>query len=154
MTAAHTPTGSRRIIDVKPVMYSPAAVPSSTRAAPAKKRIWSHIGGISSSIVSCFGLPVLRRLDVHELLGALLERVGDPQQGALALGRRGVAPALERARRVLEGGVDVGLARQRRGGVDLAGAGIDQLGRLAARRGHALAVDEVRDLFAHGVSSV
>ena len=58
MTAAHTPTGSRRIIDVKPVMYSPAAVPSRMRAAPAKKRIWSHIGGISSSSVSCFGLPV------------------------------------------------------------------------------------------------
>ncbi len=39
-------------------MYSPADLPSSTRAAPAKKRIWSHIGGTSSSIVSCFGLPV------------------------------------------------------------------------------------------------
>ena len=39
-------------------MYSPADLPSSTRAAPAKKRIWSAIGGISSDAVSSFGLPV------------------------------------------------------------------------------------------------
>ena len=39
-------------------MYSAADFPSSMRAAPAKKRIWSHIGGISSSIVSWRGLPV------------------------------------------------------------------------------------------------
>ena len=53
-----TPIGSRRIQDVKPSMYSVVALPSSTRAAPAKKRIWSHIGGISSLRVSPFGLPV------------------------------------------------------------------------------------------------
>ena len=39
-------------------MYSAVARPSSIRAAPAKKRIWSHIGGISSASVSPFGLPV------------------------------------------------------------------------------------------------
>ncbi len=39
-------------------MYSAADLPSSMRAAPAKKRIWSHIGGTSSSIVSSRGLPV------------------------------------------------------------------------------------------------
>jgi hypothetical protein len=39
-------------------MYSPADLPSSTRAAPAKNRIWSHIGGTSSDVVSSFGLPV------------------------------------------------------------------------------------------------
>ena len=39
-------------------MYSPADLPSSTRAAPAKNRIWSTIGGISSDIVSPRGLPV------------------------------------------------------------------------------------------------
>jgi len=39
-------------------MYSPVALPSSTRAAPAKKRIWSTIGGISSDIVKPMGLPV------------------------------------------------------------------------------------------------
>src|ERR1700704_776208 len=41
-------------------MYSPADRPSSTRAAPAKKRNWSTIGGISSVAVSSRGLPVLR----------------------------------------------------------------------------------------------
>jgi hypothetical protein len=41
-------------------MYSPDERPSSTRAAPAKKRIWSTIGGISSLVVSPTGLPVLR----------------------------------------------------------------------------------------------
>ncbi len=44
--------------DVWPARYSPAARPSSTRAAPAKNRIWSTIGGISSLAVSAHGLPV------------------------------------------------------------------------------------------------
>ena len=39
-------------------MYSAAASPSSCRAAPAKNRIWSTMGGISSSMVSWNGLPV------------------------------------------------------------------------------------------------
>jgi hypothetical protein len=39
-------------------MYSPAARPSSTRAAPAKKRSWSTITGSSSDVVSPIGLPV------------------------------------------------------------------------------------------------
>ncbi len=39
-------------------MYSPALRPSSIRAAPAKKRIWSSDGGISSVRVSSIGLPV------------------------------------------------------------------------------------------------
>ncbi len=39
-------------------MYSVAARPSSRRAAPAKNRIWSTIGGISSDIVSANGFPV------------------------------------------------------------------------------------------------
>ena len=58
MTWAQTPIGSRRTYDVWPAMYSPADRPSSTRAAPAKKRIWSTIGGISSDMVSASGLPV------------------------------------------------------------------------------------------------
>ena len=58
MTAAQTPTGSRRMNEVKPDMYSPADRPSSIRAAPAKNRIWSTIGGISSEAVSASGLPV------------------------------------------------------------------------------------------------
>ena len=39
-------------------MYSPPDLPSSTRAAPAKNRIWSTIGAISSDIVEPNGLPV------------------------------------------------------------------------------------------------
>src|SRR5262245_725605 len=38
-------------------MYSPAARPSIVRAAPAKKRSWSIMGGISSSNVTWRGLP-------------------------------------------------------------------------------------------------
>ena len=41
-------------------MYSAAARPSSMRAAPAKKRIWSTAGGISSEAINALGLPVLR----------------------------------------------------------------------------------------------
>ena len=39
-------------------MYSPALLPSRCRAAAAKKRIWSIIGGISSDAVRAIGLPV------------------------------------------------------------------------------------------------
>jgi len=39
-------------------MYSAAARPSSTRAAPAKNRSWSTIGGISSDAVRLSGFPV------------------------------------------------------------------------------------------------
>src|SRR3954452_9807388 len=39
-------------------MYSPELLPSRWRAAVAKNRIWSTIGGISSLRVRCVGLPV------------------------------------------------------------------------------------------------
>ena len=54
----------------------PADLPSSTRAAPAKKRIWSSIGTISSDKVTENGLPVFSRLDAHQLLGIGLDEVG------------------------------------------------------------------------------
>ena len=41
-----------------PRIYSPAERPSRFRAAPAKKRIWSNIGGISSEVVTASGFPV------------------------------------------------------------------------------------------------
>ena len=44
--------------EVWPAMYSAAALPSRWRAAVAKKRSWSTIGGISSERVSATGLPV------------------------------------------------------------------------------------------------
>ena len=39
-------------------MYSPLARPSRIRAAPAKNRIWSTIGGISSEAVTAIAFPV------------------------------------------------------------------------------------------------
>jgi hypothetical protein len=50
------------------------------RAAPAKKRRLSTATGISSSRNALTGLPALATLERHELLGALLDRVGDPQK--------------------------------------------------------------------------
>ena len=44
--------------DVWSLRYSPLARPSSTRAAPAKNRIWSTHGGSSSLAVISSGLPV------------------------------------------------------------------------------------------------
>jgi hypothetical protein len=52
-----TPTGSRRMIELRPATYSPAAWPSGTRPAPAKKRRLSHRTGISSSRKALRGLP-------------------------------------------------------------------------------------------------
>src|SRR3954466_3909219 len=101
--------------EVWSAMYSALARPSSTRAAPAKKRSWSTIGGISSLAVRGNGLPLffapqghplagrqgerlarVLRLEVHQLVGAGLDRVGDLQQRLLPLARRGLAPRLER----------------------------------------------------------
>ena len=90
----------------------PADLPSSIRAAPAKKRIWSTAGGISSLVVSAIGLPVLLALDLDELLGPRLDGVGDPEQCALPLRRRGVAPRLERGRGGTHGRVDIGGCRR------------------------------------------
>ena len=152
MTAAQTPTGSRLINEVNPDMYSPAERPSSIRAAPAKNRIWSTIGGISSDRVSAIGLPVFSRLGRDELLGPGLDRVGDPQQRQAALGRRGVPPALERVGGGGEGGVDLGLAGDRRGGEGLAGARVDQLGVLVVGEVGPLPADEVAQLIHHEAS--
>ena len=57
MIWAATPTGSRRVIEVKPSTYSFAALPSMLRAAPAKKRrLSAHISS-SSSTNAWRGLP-------------------------------------------------------------------------------------------------
>ena len=84
-------------------------------------------------------------LDLDQLVGARLDRVGDLQQRALALAGRGLAPGLEGAGRVLEGGVDVDVGRDRRRRVRLAGTRVDQLAGAPVRGGDALAVDEVGD---------
>jgi len=67
--------------------------PSSIRAAPAKNRIWSTIGGFPRPSVSATGLPVFRDSAATNSSARDSDRVGDPQQGQAALGRRGVPPA-------------------------------------------------------------
>ena len=71
----------------------PALRPSSTRAAPAKNRIWSsarrHLLG-AGQLDRLAGVLALRRDD---LLGPGLQGVGEPQQRPLPLARGGVAPA-------------------------------------------------------------
>src|SRR5438445_6576676 len=53
-----TPLGSRRAMLVYPAAYSPADVPSSTRACAAMKRMLSFANGRSELSVSLCGLPV------------------------------------------------------------------------------------------------
>ena len=71
--------------------------PPAAGPAPAKNRIWSTIGGISSLAVSPLGLPVFSTLGGDQLVGPRLEGVGDLEQRLLALGGRRVAPGRERA---------------------------------------------------------
>ena len=52
-------------------------------------------------------LAGVARLDLHELVGPLLEGVGDPEQGLLPLCRGRLAPGLEGPRRGAVGPVDV-----------------------------------------------
>ncbi len=146
MTWAQIPTGSRRIIEVCPAMYSPADSPLSMRAAPAKKRIWSIAGGTSSSRVSWNGLPVFSLSSRTSSSARSSMRVGDLEQGPAALGGGGVAPLLEAALGRLHGRVDVGLAGHRGLGEALAGGGVDQGRGAPVGRVPVLAPDEVLQL--------
>ena len=83
--------------DVWPAMYSPAARPSSTRAAPAKKRIWSTIGGISSLAVSARGLPVFSASSSTSSSACASIASAIFEQRLLPLAGRGVAPAVSKA---------------------------------------------------------
>ena len=134
MTAAHTPIGSRRINEVWSFMYSPADLPSRWRAAPAKNRIWSTSGGISSAMVTATGLPVFshstrtRSSARASKASAMRNRARLRSDGVAsrhpgkAVGRRG------------HGRIDV-LGPGHRGlEVLLAGARVDQHGRGAVRR--------------------
>jgi hypothetical protein len=100
-------------VGLEPFMYCPAERPSSSRAAPAKKRIWSMAGGSSSLRVRPSGLPVFCDSAATSSSVAGLDRVGEPQQRQLPLARRGVAPLLERGGGGLHRPVDVGLAGHR-----------------------------------------
>ena len=110
-------------------MYSPAERPSSIRAAPAKKRIWSTIGGISSVRVSPIGLPVFSHSAAISSSARSSKRVRDLQQGLLALGRAWcrARPGKAAAAAAMAASTSA-CAGQRRGGVRLAGRGVDHLG--------------------------
>ena len=53
--------------------------------------------GSPRSSVSPIGLPVFSALDVHELVGPRLERVGDPEQRPLPLGSASLSRQLSNA---------------------------------------------------------
>ena len=124
-------------------MYSVAARPSSRRAAPAKKRIWSTIGGISSDIVSANGLPGVLAFRPHQLLGAGLDGIGDPDQGQAALGGRRTFPRAEGILGREQCPLDVFGRRHRRLRKNLPRARVYERGRLSARRFDLFSVDKV-----------
>jgi hypothetical protein len=112
---AHTPSGSRRSIDVWSSRYSPAACVLIVRAAPAKNRRLSTVRSNSNSMMDA-GLPtfsISRRL---ELVQVVLDGIGQRQQLLGALAR---VVRLQETKRVgggLDRGVDiVGAARRHLG---------------------------------------
>ena len=127
-------------------MYSPAVLPSRMRAAPAKNRIWSTIGGISSLRIRRDGFPEFSHLAVDDLLGAGLDGVGDAEQGERTLRRRRVAPRLERVGGRVHGVVDVLGPRQRAVAYSLTRHGIDDRHCGAVCGVDELAVDEVLEV--------
>ena len=109
-------------------MYSPALLPSRWRAAVAKKRIWSTIGGISSLRHEVRRLAAVLDLQRDQLVGPRLDRVGDAEQRQRPLARRGVAPALERGGCGRIAASTSASPRQRRRRVLLAGRRVDDAG--------------------------
>src|ERR1019366_4741542 len=106
-------------------MYSPAARPSRQRAAPAKKRRLSAITGISSFLAASIGLPAFRA------------------------SRRAISPPCSSIRaaraRSAHGAIHVLGSGHGRAGELLTSGGVEHGFGLAAREGHALAVDEVAE---------
>ena len=135
-------------------MYSPADRPSRLRAAPAKNRSWSTIGGISSLAVSASGLPVfslsraMSSSAFASIASAIFSSASERSDGVLS---RQDSKAVGRRR---EGAVDV-LGRAVGGlGEDLAGGRVDEVHHLAVGGVDGLTVDEVADdAVAHVLSS-
>ena len=70
------------------------------------------MNGISSSLKASIGLPALARLELGDLVGVLLDRVGELEQRERALARRGRSPSRRtRARGGGDRAVDVLLRR-------------------------------------------
>ncbi len=94
-------------------MYSAAARPSSRRAAPAKKRIWSTIGGISSSRVSWRGLPVFSHSiatssSACDSIESAIRNNASERADGVASRHAGNAAAAARTARSTSSGPDIG----------------------------------------------
>ena len=121
----------------------PRALPSSIRAAPAKKRIWSTIGGISSrrsarAACRCSGSPAppaRRRAPRPRRRSAAA-----PAAARTAWCRASVSNAVGRGG---VGAVDVLGAGHRRGAEDLTGGRVDQVHPAAVGGVDVLPADEV-----------
>ena len=97
------------------------------------------------------------RLELRQLLGVVVDRVGELEQQLHPVLGRLLAPGLERLAGCLDGALDVLGTRPRYLGDDLAGRGIEHLHRLAGGRIDPLAADEVLvlgDRHAHAAASV
>ncbi len=85
-------------------MYSPAERPSRFRAAPAKNRSWSTIGGISSLAVSASGLPVfslssaISSSALASMASAIFSSANDRSDGVLSRHDSNAVEAAEKAR--------------------------------------------------------
>ena len=124
-------------------MYSPADLPSNILAAPAKKRIWSTIGGISSAMVTWLGLPVLRPSASTSAWAFFSTSSAKSSSAFCRFDGVRALPVGERLRRGSVRVVDVLLVGDRRGGVLLAGARVDQRHGGAADGVDELAADEI-----------
>ncbi len=143
MTWAHTPIGSRRIIEVWPARYSPADRPSRIRAAPAKKRSSSTIGGTSSVRVMATGLPVLR--DSASTRSSARASMASANRSRARLRSAGVASRqVSNASAAACSAASTSAAPETGASqVGLAGARVDDGAGPAVPRGHLLAADEV-----------
>ena len=98
-------------------------------------------------------LAHVARFELRELLGVLIEHVGELVQELGALLRRRIEPGRQRLLRRLDGAVDVVRATGRDVSDRLAGRGVDHLHRLAGRGIGPFAADEAlvaRGRGAHG----
>ena len=93
---------------VKALVYSPAALPSTTRAAPAKKRRLSTLNSTSKSATP-LGLPTFCCSSFDSSAAWLLDRVGERVEHRAALAGRRLGPALEGSAGGVDGAVDVSL---------------------------------------------
>ena len=128
-------------------MYSPAERPSRQRAAPAKKRSWSAITGISSSTTALRGLPAsaASRSAISSPRSSIRSAI---RSSARARSSGGIVAQLpsNASFAAATAAVDIGFGRERRLGDRLAGGRVDHLLGRPLDRVDRLAADEVPQL--------